>query len=54
MAVPALLAMTAAIMGPNTRIKGQSNGFSTSTNLYLLAVCDPGGVKSTIFDNVDQ
>lgn len=50
--VPALLAMTAAIMGPNTRIKGQSNGFSTSTNLYLLAVCDPGGGKSTTFDNV--
>lgn len=50
--VPALLAMTGALLGPKTRIKGQSNGFTTSTNLYLLAVCDPGGGKSITYENV--
>ncbi|CAC5417244.1 unnamed protein product [Mytilus coruscus] len=50
--VPALLAMTGAFLGPNTKIKGQSNGFTTCKDLYLLAVCDPGGGKSTTFGNV--
>lgn len=50
--VPAILSMTGALVGPKTRIKGQCNGFTTSSNLYLLAVCDPGGGKSITYDNV--
>ena len=50
--IPALLSMTAALCGPETRIRGSDNGFSTSTNVYLLAVCDPGGGKSVTYENV--
>lgn len=44
--------MTSALLAPNTRIKGQSNGFTNSTNLYMLAVCDPGAGKSITYENV--
>ena len=50
--VPALLSMTACFCGPKTRVIGQSNGFSTSINAYLLAVCDPGGGKTVAYENV--
>ena len=46
--IPALLSMTASLCGPNTMIEGQENGFQTSLNAYLLAVCDSGGRKTDL------
>lgn len=47
----ALISMTACLTGPKTEVKS-NDSYKTSMNTFLIAVCDPGGGKSTTFDRV--
>ena len=46
-----LLPMTSALCGPECRIIGRGAHHSP-LNLYTMAVCDPGGGKTSTFENV--
>lgn len=47
-----LLCTTSALCGPQTRMLCQPNGHETPLNLYALAISDPGGAKSSAYDNI--
>ena len=47
LAISALIPMTAAMCGPNTRVNAIN--YSMPLNTYTMAVCTPGGGKSAVF-----
>lgn len=44
-----LLSMVAVLCGPNSKVNVEGSGFSSVLNQYFIAVCAPGGGKSTTF-----
>lgn len=46
-----MLAMTSCLAGPQAKVSTHPHSKPSSLNLYMLAVCAPGGGKSSTFDH---
>ena len=49
-----LLTLIPSLCGPNTHVSTHDGSFKTTLNTFIFSVCDPGGGKSSTFNNVLQ
>ena len=54
MAFSSLLTMTSCLCGPKTKVTNENSSFSQSFNTNILNVSDPGGGKTTTYNNFMQ
>lgn len=47
-----LLSIIPVMCGPNTSISTSDGSFTTSLNMFIMSVCDPGGGKTNTHNNV--